>query len=206
MSETCWAHKKWNKIASYIKLVFYSSTVRNIFVFDCRCNIQKFFVIWRKYRRSNNLYFCTIFVFHITSTRPPILTNFVHAEYFISYQHLLLFVRSECKIHIYACIIRRILKISWSTRTFMYVFLQVVQRVYRLNILLLLFLISKTFPRLLFQLFFSCSTLHDPDVVTVSQGLGFHYCNLRFSPTATWIHYCDPDILAMPFGLLHPLL
>ena len=26
MSETCWAHKKWNKIASYIKLVFYSST------------------------------------------------------------------------------------------------------------------------------------------------------------------------------------
>ena len=27
MSETCWAHKKWNKIASYIKLVFYSSTV-----------------------------------------------------------------------------------------------------------------------------------------------------------------------------------
>jgi len=27
MSETCWAHKKWNKIASDIKLVFYSSTV-----------------------------------------------------------------------------------------------------------------------------------------------------------------------------------
>ena len=26
MSETCWAHKKWNKIASDIKLVFYSST------------------------------------------------------------------------------------------------------------------------------------------------------------------------------------
>jgi len=26
MSETCWAHKKWNKIASGIKLVFYSST------------------------------------------------------------------------------------------------------------------------------------------------------------------------------------
>ena len=28
MSETCWAHKKWNKIASDIKLVFYSSTIR----------------------------------------------------------------------------------------------------------------------------------------------------------------------------------
>jgi len=26
MSETCWAHKKWNKIASDIELVFYSST------------------------------------------------------------------------------------------------------------------------------------------------------------------------------------
>ena len=27
MSETCWAHKKWNKIASDIKLVFHSSPV-----------------------------------------------------------------------------------------------------------------------------------------------------------------------------------
>ena len=27
MSETCWAHKRWNKIASDIKLVFYSSTI-----------------------------------------------------------------------------------------------------------------------------------------------------------------------------------
>jgi len=26
MSETCWTHKKWNKVASDIKLVFYSST------------------------------------------------------------------------------------------------------------------------------------------------------------------------------------
>ena len=30
MSETCWAHKKWNKIASDIKLVFHSSTVHDI--------------------------------------------------------------------------------------------------------------------------------------------------------------------------------
>jgi len=30
MSETCWANKKWNKIASDIKLVFYSSTVTMI--------------------------------------------------------------------------------------------------------------------------------------------------------------------------------
>ena len=27
MSETCWAHKKWNKIASDIKLVFYSTII-----------------------------------------------------------------------------------------------------------------------------------------------------------------------------------
>ena len=27
MSETCWAHKKWNKISSDIRLVFYSSTI-----------------------------------------------------------------------------------------------------------------------------------------------------------------------------------
>jgi hypothetical protein len=27
MSETCLAHKKWNKIPSNIKLVFYSSTI-----------------------------------------------------------------------------------------------------------------------------------------------------------------------------------
>ena len=27
MSKTCWAHKKWNKVASDIKLVFYSSTI-----------------------------------------------------------------------------------------------------------------------------------------------------------------------------------
>jgi len=30
MSETCWAHKKWNKIASDIELVFYSSTITMI--------------------------------------------------------------------------------------------------------------------------------------------------------------------------------
>ena len=30
MSEICWAHKKWNKIASDIKLVFHSTTIMNI--------------------------------------------------------------------------------------------------------------------------------------------------------------------------------
>jgi len=30
MSKTCWVHKKWNRIASDIKLVFYSSTMEYI--------------------------------------------------------------------------------------------------------------------------------------------------------------------------------
>jgi len=41
MSETCWAHKKWNKIASDIKLVFYSS---NITMMHCAINLR--FTIW----------------------------------------------------------------------------------------------------------------------------------------------------------------
>jgi len=34
MSETCWAQKKWNKIASDIKLVFYSSTSLKLLVLN----------------------------------------------------------------------------------------------------------------------------------------------------------------------------
>jgi len=42
MSETCWAHKKWNKIASDIKLVFYSSTTSlKKFSNSCRKNSVK---------------------------------------------------------------------------------------------------------------------------------------------------------------------
>jgi len=43
MSETCWAHEKWNKIASGFKLVFYSSTITmmhgpiNIMFYTGRC-------------------------------------------------------------------------------------------------------------------------------------------------------------------------
>ena len=35
MSETCWAHNKWNKIASDIKLVFHSSTYYIFWVSAC---------------------------------------------------------------------------------------------------------------------------------------------------------------------------
>jgi len=43
MSETCWVHKKWNKIASDIKLVFYSSTVT---MMHGPINIRLFVYIW----------------------------------------------------------------------------------------------------------------------------------------------------------------
>jgi len=35
MSETCWAHKKWNKITSDIKLIFCSSTTSTCFGHIC---------------------------------------------------------------------------------------------------------------------------------------------------------------------------
>ena len=46
MSETCWAHKKWNKIASDIKLVLYSSI---------RFNSIAHIALWR-FRRKCGLY------------------------------------------------------------------------------------------------------------------------------------------------------
>jgi len=38
ISETCWAHKKWNKIASDVKLVFYYSTIKTdgLLKFGCK--------------------------------------------------------------------------------------------------------------------------------------------------------------------------
>ena len=38
MSETCWVHKKWNKIASDIKLVFCSSTDSRVWVLSWSCS------------------------------------------------------------------------------------------------------------------------------------------------------------------------
>ena len=44
MSETCWLHKKWNKIGSDIKLVFYSSTITMMHgPINIRCRIPKSF-------------------------------------------------------------------------------------------------------------------------------------------------------------------
>ena len=55
MSETCWAHKTWNKIASDIKLVFHSSTVKYLVHRTCHWSLS-----WT--RRTSfmicNLLFC----------------------------------------------------------------------------------------------------------------------------------------------------
>ena len=50
MSETCWAHNKWNKIASDIKLVFHSS-IRPIFVLLWRdhCHAEKTGIMEEKF-------------------------------------------------------------------------------------------------------------------------------------------------------------
>ena len=49
MSETCWAHKKWNKIASDMKLVFHSSTISSVVVFLPSCNSLSFMCrhVWK---------------------------------------------------------------------------------------------------------------------------------------------------------------
>jgi len=57
MSETCWAHKKWNKIASDIKLVFYFSTIFKFF--------KMFTFIW---------YHCTRMSAHNTKLNFPFTT------------------------------------------------------------------------------------------------------------------------------------
>jgi len=56
MSETCWTHKKWNKITSDIKLVFYSSNMLfNILIF--RSSIVTFL---RVSRQTHNNFTCNI--------------------------------------------------------------------------------------------------------------------------------------------------
>jgi len=63
MSETCWAHKKWNKIATDIKLVFYSSTITmmlgpiNIRFGYITCVVMLFWLNLRKWQNLK-LPFC----------------------------------------------------------------------------------------------------------------------------------------------------
>ena len=51
MSKTCCAHKKWNKIASDIKLVFYSSTIT---MMHGPINIRLFFTLGQHFFQANS--------------------------------------------------------------------------------------------------------------------------------------------------------
>ena len=49
MSETCWAHKKWNKLSSDIKLAFPSSTITMMYNAQCTIlNCVTLLTLWRR--------------------------------------------------------------------------------------------------------------------------------------------------------------
>jgi len=80
MPETCWACKKWNKIASEIKLVFYSSTSVEYFYFNFLV-----YDIW--------VFFCVIFECFLQSARISFgAQGFSH----VSYYHVMCFRSSKC--------------------------------------------------------------------------------------------------------------
>ena len=51
MSETCWAHKKWNKIASDMELVFHFSTIRIFYLVLADCATWQ----WHEPRQTVNV-------------------------------------------------------------------------------------------------------------------------------------------------------
>ena len=78
MSETCWAHKKWNKLANDIKLVFYSSTVELIanfllfYILFSICDAKRIeFNLWqlkgriKLFKQKIKEYLIKIFVKHL---------------------------------------------------------------------------------------------------------------------------------------------
>ena len=63
MSETCWAHKKWNKIASDIKLVFYSSTITMMYgptnISFLSFSRNTIMLLWKVWKVAHVLYYNT---------------------------------------------------------------------------------------------------------------------------------------------------
>jgi len=72
MSETCWAHKKWNKKASDIKLVFYSSTMMNLF---CSAQERLLGVLSAVCSNSNGMISVSVKCFGLLHTRNPSTTH-----------------------------------------------------------------------------------------------------------------------------------
>ena len=63
MSETCWVHKKWNKIASDIKLVFYSSSDK---MYRFLAQICKYFTIsYVLGAKCDWIHMCCVLVSHV---------------------------------------------------------------------------------------------------------------------------------------------
>jgi len=117
MSETCWVHKKWNKIASDIKLVYYSSTiaimhssinirwgqlVSYIHCYEnvCRCkrNIACFLLLWIVQSVEVKSYCVEVFYFsqcwgHILFMKASVFRNVTAVYFGGSFQQ----ISKECK-------------------------------------------------------------------------------------------------------------
>jgi len=78
MSETCWAHKKWNKVASDIKSVFSSSAI--ISILSCTCR----FILIASYRWQNFLTFKVQWLLYVTPFLTLKLMYFIHVPSAVS--------------------------------------------------------------------------------------------------------------------------
>ena len=94
MSETCSVHRKWNKIASVIKLVFYSSTIT---MMHGPINIrERKFAVWRKEwkKQSPVQVWFQLWVqcdFTVSLSRPYRKNKLLHVIFNISFNTLLSF-------------------------------------------------------------------------------------------------------------------
>ena len=81
MSETCWAHKKWNIISSDIKLVFYSSTVT---VMHSPINISIILVCSNMHHKAHIWYLLTSASRHQSALQSPFLNWLINMNWYVS--------------------------------------------------------------------------------------------------------------------------
>ena len=79
MSETCWAHKKWNKIASDIKLVFHSSAIPLCFSID---RVLNFLLSWLLVLIPSTFFLDVLFPFSHVVTNPKLILVFSPLAFF----------------------------------------------------------------------------------------------------------------------------
>ena len=100
-SETCWAHKKWNNIASDIKLVFHSSTIPNYFQFQ---SISRFGEYTKNYKRKvksegHQLKLSFMLYYYFITLR--VMFCYVIFGYIIKLHYVLLLYFLSCYITLY---------------------------------------------------------------------------------------------------------